>query len=225
MTKSRKQSKILRWLENLLLLGGVVAVGVWAASNAIPAIWQLWENQVFEREIRGEPAAKAPRNFSEKNGLVGRLTIPRLRLSAIVREGTGEETLGLAVGHIPSTAWPGQPGNVGVAGHRDTLFRGLRGIRENDLIRFETLSGNYFYQVESIEIVEPQDLSVLRAGQYRQLTLVTCYPFNYVGAAPDRFIVKAREVPQSAPDQTSLKRSPRRSQHSWSARITPKPAG
>jgi hypothetical protein len=85
-------------------------------------------------------------------------------------------------------------GNVGVAGHRDTLFRRLREIRKNDLIRFETLAGNHSYEVESTEIVRPDNISVLKAGQYPELTLVTCYPFYYVGAAPDRFIVRARLV-------------------------------
>jgi sortase A len=126
--------------------------------------------------------------------LVGRLTIPRLHLSAIVREGVGQDTLGLAVGHIPETALPGEDGNVGVAGHRDTLFMGLKGIEPNDLVHFETLDGSYVYQVKSTEIVSPRDVGVLKAGQYPELTLVTCYPFNYIGPAPDRLIIKAREV-------------------------------
>ena len=128
------------------------------------------------------------------NALVGRLTISRLHLSAIVREGTGENTLSLALGHIPSTALPGQRGNVAVAGHRDTIFRALREIRKDDLIQFETLSGSYAYRVESTEIVKPEDVSVLRPSQAPELTLVTCYPFYYVGSAPDRFIAKARQV-------------------------------
>jgi sortase A len=131
------------------------------------------------------------------NGLIGRITIPRLHLSAIVREGVGKDTLGLAVGHIPGTSLPGQDGNVGVAGHRDTLFLGLKGIKANDLVQFETLDGSYVYQVKSTEIVKPRDVSVLNASRYSELTLVTCYPFNFIGPAPDRFIIKAREVSQS----------------------------
>ena len=99
--------------------------------------------------------------------------------------------LGVAIGHVPGTALPGQQANVGVAGHRDTLFRGLRDIKTNDLIEFETLAGKYSYRVGSTEIVKPDDVSVLQAGSSPELTLVTCYPFNYVGSAPDRFIVKA----------------------------------
>ena len=111
-----------------------------------------------------------------------------------MREGVGRDILGLAVGHVPGTAVPGQPGNVAIAGHRDTLFRGLRGIQKNDVIQFETLDGTYTYDVESTEVVAPEDVSVLKAGVHPELTLVTCYPFNYIGPAPDRFIVKARQL-------------------------------
>jgi sortase A len=150
------------------------------------------------------PVAKRPLIASD--GLVGRLVIPRLRVRAIVREGTGENTLGVAVGHIPGTAFPGQEGNVGLAGHRDTLFRGLEQIRKGDVIQFETLDRRYAYEVESTDVVKPQNVSVLKPRRHLdELTLVTCYPFDYIGAAPDRFIVKAREVPldaQARPDVT-----------------------
>jgi sortase A len=157
-----------------------------------------------ERRLGLTPSAKAsiPREGGPEVGppalgnrtLVGRLTIPRLHLSAVVREGIGQDTLGLAVGHIPGTSLPGENGNVGVAGHRDTLFMGLKGIEPNDLVHFETLDGSYVYQVKSTEVVSPREVSVLKAGQYPELTLVTCYPFTYIGPAPDRFIIKAREV-------------------------------
>jgi LPXTG-site transpeptidase (sortase) family protein len=106
------------------------------------------------------------------------------------------KTLDVAVGHIPGTALPGDKGNVAVAGHRDTFFRGLRDIRRGDLIDFETLRGNYAYRVEGTEIVKPEDVSVLNAGAYPELTLVTCYPFTWIGSAPDRFIVRARQLAQ-----------------------------
>ncbi len=153
--------------------------------------------------IRAEPSTlPAPRIVPPpypprpipNDGLVGRLVIPRLHLGAIVREGDGQRTLSLALGHIPGTAFPGQSGNVGVAGHRDTLFRSLRSIERNDWIQFQTLGGTYDYRVESTEVVKPSDVGVLAPGRYPELTLVTCYPFYYLGAAPDRFIVKARQV-------------------------------
>jgi sortase A len=128
------------------------------------------------------------------DGLIGLLTIPRLHLRAIVREGAGDGVLSLGVGHIPGTALPGQNGNIGLAGHRDTLFRGLRTIVKDDLILLGTLRGVYAYRVESTQIVRPSNVSVLYPGPHAELTLVTCYPFYYVGAAPDRFIVKTRQV-------------------------------
>jgi LPXTG-site transpeptidase (sortase) family protein len=128
-----------------------------------------------------------------RNGaLIGRLTIPRLNMRSVVREGAGRDTLEVALGHISGTALPGQPGNAGIAGHRDTLFRGLRKIARDDVIEFETPGGSYKYQVESTGIVKPDDVAVLRASRHPEMTLVTCYPFYYVGSAPDRFIVKAR---------------------------------
>jgi LPXTG-site transpeptidase (sortase) family protein len=131
---------------------------------------------------------------TEKPGLIGRIDVPRLNLTAIVREGVDSKTLRRAVGHIPSTALPGMPGNVGMAGHRDTFFRNLRDIKKEDRITVETLRGNYEYVVDSIQIVRPGDVSVLKAAAKPSLTLVTCYPFNYVGSAPSRFIVRARQV-------------------------------
>jgi LPXTG-site transpeptidase (sortase) family protein len=159
--------------------------------------------------------------FLNKDGLVGRLTIPRLHLSAMVRQGADEKTLGLALGHIRGTALPWQNGNVGVAGHRDTLFRGLREIDKNDRILFETLVGTYAYQVEDREVVKPQNVSVLKAHEYPELTLVTCYPFDYIGSAPERFIVKARRVPLTQTEQETTKiplESEQHASHATSAR-------
>jgi len=135
-----------------------------------------------------QPAPAAP------EGVVGRLTIPRLGLSAIVRDGDTDATLRVALGHIPSTAFPGQNGNVGIAGHRDTLFRQLRHLRKHDVIWVETPSGKYAYEVQSLQVVKPTDVAVLDPGPSPELTLVTCYPFTYIGAAPDRFIVHASQI-------------------------------
>lgn len=126
--------------------------------------------------------------------VIGRLEIPRLNLSVMVREGADERTLQRAVGHIPGTALPGKLGNVGLAGHRDTFFRALRNIREDDAIEFQTTAGTYRYIVKSTKIVTPRDVSVLAASGGENLTLVTCYPFYYVGSAPKRFIVRAAQV-------------------------------
>jgi sortase A len=128
------------------------------------------------------------------DGLIGRMEIPRLNLSVVVFEGTTSKTLRRAAGHITGTALPGQPGNVGVAGHRDTFFRPLRNIQPNDIITLTTLRGAYRYRVVSTKIVRPDNVAVLDPDGTEVLTLVTCYPFYFVGPAPDRFIVRAERV-------------------------------
>jgi sortase A len=173
-------------------------------------IYQRIENRGFERRMH-EPSGSQPKAGSQGKGrsalgngeLMGRLMVPRLHLRAMVREGTDDGTLGLALGHIPGTALPGQNGNVGIAGHRDTLFRSLREIRKDDLIQLQTLRGDYLYRVRTIEVVPPQSVSVLQAGHYPEITLVTCYPFHYVGPAPDRFIVKASLVTNARVQQVA----------------------
>jgi sortase A len=195
MTRRTRTSKARRWIEALLLLAGLMAVGIWGWSYVRRAVYQTWENHVLDHRIKSQPPvtpqAEAP--VPLRNGaVIGRLTIPRLHVRSVVREGAGQDTLEVALGHIPGTALPGQPGNAGIAGHRDTLFRSLRKIAKDDLIEFQTPTGSYSYQVESTDIVKPSDVTVLRASQHPEITLVTCYPFYYVGSAPDRFIVKAR---------------------------------
>jgi len=190
-SRARNRNRASRWVQRLLLLAGVAGLGVWLGHNVVATAWEAWANRVFDREIQEQPSSAKPLSDGT---VIGRLTIPRLNLSAMVREGVRENTLSLALGHVPGTAMPGQTGNVAVAGHRDTIFRSLRGIRKYDLIRLETPSGSYLYQVSSSEIVDPTDVSVLQAGRNSELTLVTCYPFSYIGPAPERFIVKAREV-------------------------------
>lgn len=164
---------------------------------------------LFGREREKPEAAEAPKLAAPGNAptsspsvmappalraIIGRLEIPSLNLSVMVRQGADEHTLRMAVGHIPGTALPGTIGNVALAGHRDTFFRPLRKIRDNDVIELDTTAGVYRYLVTSTEIVTPRDVSVLKASGGRTLTLVTCYPFYYVGSAPKRFIVHAVQV-------------------------------
>jgi LPXTG-site transpeptidase (sortase) family protein len=127
----------------------------------------------------------------EGRSVVGRIEIPRVRLKTMILEGVSQRTLALAVGHIPGTALPGKTGNVGLAGHRDTFFRSLAGIHLNDAIVLTTLEGTYQYRVKSCQVVGPRDTGVLADSNTPALTLVTCYPFHYVGPAPKRFIVHA----------------------------------
>ena len=131
----------------------------------------------------------------EDRAVVGRIEIPRIGLKAMILEGVSPRTLALAVGHIPGTALPGKIGNAGIAGHRDTFFRGLQGIHENDGIVVTTLDGSYRYRVNSRAVVGPRDTRVLEDSAQPSLTLVTCYPFRYLGPAPERFIVHAVREP------------------------------
>lgn len=136
----------------------------------------------------------APRTIDLAAGLLGRIEIPRIGLSAIVREGDDAGTLKRAVGFIPGTAPPGSGGNTGLAAHRDTFFRPLERIKVDDRIRLVTPEATYEYRVDSLRVVEPTEVSVLESAGTEELTLVTCHPFRYIGPAPDRFIVKATRV-------------------------------
>jgi sortase A len=127
--------------------------------------------------------------------VLGRIEIPRIGVSAIVREGDDDTTLSIAVGHIPGTARPGERGNMALAGHRDSFFRALRHIQVDDTIRIRTAGRRYEYRVDATEVVGPEATRVLDPTGDAILTLVTCYPFEYLGHAPNRFIVRASRLP------------------------------
>jgi sortase A len=127
------------------------------------------------------------------------LRIPRIDLSVPVLEGSDDVTLNRAVGHIEDTAIPGSHGNSGIAGHRDGFFRGLKDVATGDTIELETQRGTEHYRIEHMLIVDPTDVWVLDPTSAPSLTLVTCYPFYFVGSAPKRFIIRAVRV-----DHTSL---------------------
>lgn len=186
-------------VERLLLLVALAAFGYVAGSVGGATLYQDYESRQLDAVLRGtQPAARASTVAVERR-VLGRLEIPTLGVSTIVREGEDARTLQLAVGHIAGTALPGTAGNMGLAGHRDTFFRRLREIDPGDIIRLVAVEGTYTYVVDSTQIVDPDDLWVLDPTPEPSLTLVTCYPFTYLGAAPERFIVRARLVPNAAP--------------------------
>jgi sortase A len=195
--RERPSTRVLRVVERLLAVIAVVALGYcgWAWLEA--SLYQRYENQQLEAILASAPpggataAAPAPRTLPPPGTAIGRIEIPRLGVSAVVRTGSDTHTLQLAVGHIPGTALPGEPGNVGLAGHRDTFFRRLRDIEPDDRIRLVTPSGRFEYRVQRTDIVSPSDVWVLAQTPAPTLTLVTCYPFTYIGSAPERFIVRA----------------------------------
>ena len=191
--------RLLGWVRRVLFVGGVlllaycgiVMLDAWSFQRT--ARRQLEEFR-SERQTATAVVSTAPAPWpAPANGTpIGEIDVPRLGISAVVIEGTRASNLRRAVGHITGTALPGQAGNVGISGHRDTFFRPLRNIRRNDLVTLTTLRGAYRYRVVSTKIVRPGSIEELDASAEETLTLVTCYPFYFVGPAPDRFIVRAR---------------------------------
>ncbi len=182
---------------NQELRGRIPSVGGYIDDMTTGITKQQGETESPAMEGSQEPAPRTEAPIPVR-GLIGKIEIPRLKLSAVVREGVDNRTLSRAVGHVPQTALPGRPGNVGIAAHRDTFFRPVRGIRKGDLIRMVTPDGTYEYQVENTRVVLPTNVEVLKATPEPSITLVTCYPFNYIGSAPKRFIVRARQVESEA---------------------------
>src|SRR5262245_37752192 len=158
------------------------------------------KNRTLESEpIESPTIERAPQPMSSvgkpDHELIGRLEIPRLNLSVMVVDGDDDATLKRAAGHLPETPLPWEFGNSAVAGHRDSFFRPLSSIKLNDRLRLITPHGAFHYAVSKLRIVQPDDLSVLAPTGRSSLTLVTCYPFTFVGRAPKRFVVRADHVP------------------------------
>jgi sortase A len=180
-------STLLRAIERVMLLVAMVALGYYAGTQvAVERSQSAWASEL-ERMTSAPPA----RATMVPGALVGRIDVPRVRVSAIVREGVDADTLRSAVGHIPSTSLPGRRGNSALAGHRDSFFRGLEDVMTGDRIDVTTTEGRYRYVVRDARVVAPEDVSVLRPTDEPTLTLVTCYPFRYIGPAPQRYIVRA----------------------------------
>ncbi len=200
-----ERTTLIRWLEHALWIAGVLLIASFTWTHLEAALYQRAENRALDalldegrvraaRQRQAAPAAAARRKPVPASGLVGRLEIPRLEVSTIVRAGDDAKTLRLAVGWIPGTALPGELGTVGLAGHRDTFFRRLADIRAGDEIRLVTPGATYEYRVEATDIVKPSDVWVLDNEGRPLVALVTCYPFTYTGPAPRRFIVRAAQV-------------------------------
>ena len=149
---------------------------------------QRYETLQFDRTLALPSNLQMQRTVS--GGPIGKLAIASAGISAIVLEGADSGTLEVAPGHIPGTALPGEGGNMAIAGHRDTFFRNLKTIRNGDSIQLTTLKGTYEYRVDTTEVVDPARTDVLESSGSPTLTLVTCYPFHWIGPAPKRFIVR-----------------------------------
>ena len=205
----------LRWSRYLFFAVGIIALGYVGFVLLDARLFQANQSRRFQQELsRLKPHIISDQSLQEPSislrpaeadpvraeridvaGMggtpLGRIEISKIGLAAMILEGTDSRTLRRAVGHIPGTPLPGQPGNVVITGHRDTFFRGLRNIHKDDEITLTTLNGTYRYRVDFTEVVGPQDTAVLDHSDDAILTLVTCYPFYYVGPAPKRFVVRA----------------------------------
>ena len=195
-----KTDRIARWIERGLL-AVAASCSLWVGATSLSAIvYQVAHRASLERggQVLPRPEADLVANVVkttlEAGAPIGRLEIPSIGLTAIVAEGDEEKTLKRAVGHLPDTPLPWQEGNSALAGHRDSFFRPLRHIQVGDDIHLTTERGTLRYRVTRHTVVDPAELWVLNPSPTAALTLITCYPFDYVGPAPRRFIVHAERM-------------------------------
>jgi sortase A len=202
---------VQRWLAIGLLVTGLGFLGAWTWEQLDSRLYQhsagrrlqaLHVKSAKSASVLPNPSGRTPARKTSRGDRepipegdpIGRIEIDRVGLSAIVAEGIDVRTLRRAVGHVPTTPLPGDDGNVVLAGHRDSFFRPLRSVEEGDRIRLTTPDEKVDYEITSIEVVGAEDIDVMWPTRERTLTLITCYPFHYIGPAPDRYVVRARQV-------------------------------
>src|ERR1700730_2319075 len=207
---ARPTLRILRFAERALIGVGIALCAAWVGARLQGEIGRRAGLREFEQARSRVAPTPLPsteideRLWSRKRVLAYRetlrrefpapvavLRIPRAKLEVPVLPGTDEMTLNRGVGWIENTTRPGETGNVGIAGHRDGFFRCLKDVAKGDVLTLETAMGPGEYVIDDIRIVSPQDVSVLDATPAPTVTLVTCYPFYFVGDAPRRYIVRA----------------------------------
>jgi sortase A len=199
------RENLLHWLERGLLALGI-GLAAWCAAVLVEARFhnsapiapsgQLKVTQTLVTSLPGDAGTPKAAPAPSAGAVIGRLEAPSIKMSAAVLEGSDDATLRRGAGHIEDTPLPGQAGNVGIAGHRDTVFRPLRNIQVGDALQLTTADSLYRYRISKTLIVGPDDVYVLDPTKEPTLTLVTCFPFEYVGHAPKRFIVQAQLVGQ-----------------------------
>jgi sortase A len=207
-----------QWIERTLMGVGVTCL-IWAGTSSLSAVvYQIEQRVALEglaAPIDRSEADEVPNVAGRHVGTLvplGHLEIPRIGLSAVVAEGDDEKTLKVAIGHLPDTPLPWHEGNSALAGHRDSFFRPLRRIRVGDDIQFATPYGTFRYRVTRHTIVDPDELWVLEASPTAALTLITCYPFDFVGSAPRRFVVHAERIANvdGSPETSAAERDGKR---------------
>jgi sortase A len=195
------RDNVLQWIERGLLTAGVV-LGAWCAAVLVEArfhqavpVAPLVVTQTAVPVLPGEGGSGATRPAAPSapaaGSTIAKLEAPSVQMTTTVLEGSDDATLSRGAGHIEDTPFPGQPGNIGIAGHRDTVFRPLRRIKVGDPLEITTADRTYRYRISKTLIVGPDDVYVLDPTEHPTVTLVTCYPFDFIGHAPKRFIVQA----------------------------------
>ena len=181
----------IEWFSRGLIATGLVCLGWVALVTSEATLFRRTQLQAMvHMTAETTDAATAPVSLPPGTPL-GVLSIPRIGFAEAVAEGENESTLSIAIGHLPDTPMPWHPGNSGFAGHRSTHFRPLKDVQTGDELVLRTPYGTFRYVVRQTLIVDPSEVSVLAPATGRQLTLVTCYPFTYIGTAPKRFVVRA----------------------------------
>jgi sortase A len=186
--------RVLRRIEWVLFAAGLAILGYCGAELLNFHLQQSRGERELDRVRRNPPSLSRRPSEIPHGSLVGKVEIPNLHLSAVVFQGTDDGVLARGVGHLDGSALPGQAGNVVLAAHRDTIFRSLRHIHRGDVVLVITPTGARRYSVDSTEIVKPSETSVMAPTPKPTLTLITCYPFYFVGHAPKRFIVRASDA-------------------------------
>jgi sortase A len=199
--RGNPRSKWREWIDRALIAFGIACLIFYSAVTVNTWRYQRTAKEHVEEMISVERSRETQAQLRDVSKplrigeIIGKVDIPRLKLSAAVAEGDDEKTLRKAVGHLPDTALPWHTrGNFAIAAHRDGLFRRLENIRLDDDVRVVTSRGEYHYRVTKTHIVDPDDVWVIAPTQVPTITLITCYPFSFVGNAPRRFVVQAELV-------------------------------
>jgi sortase A len=191
-----RMQRLLHWSQRLFFMTGILALSYVAFTLLDARLYQVSAKRSLGSEIQVENEHKdsPPKPAVKKGEVLGRMDIPRLGMSIAILQGASSRMLRLGAGHIEGTSLPGEAGNSGIAGHRDTFFRELQNVRANDEIQIQTATGLFRYEVDWVKVVEPSDTTVLEPSAVEStLTLVTCYPFYFLGPAPKRFVVRAHK--------------------------------
>lgn len=170
-------------------------IGLWIIGALLLALFvgaHAWAESERQRGLEAFVSAGAPADLGHSPLAV--LRIGAISLEVPVYDGTAEHNLYRGAGLVEGTALPGSHGNSGIAAHRDSFFRGLEDVAVGDLVELDTPDGRYAYRVTAVSVVEPADVHVLADTGARVVTLVTCFPFHFVGSAPQRYIVRAEAV-------------------------------